>query len=132
MTFAMIGDKPSYSTSAYLIPISAKLHGFGEVTSDEFYKFGYCITNKEVTENGDNQDKVLLACNLVTLLFDRGYYRKTPDIVSELGQILANYYGRDKPFAKYLEEEDLSKCTEEERYVVSNILRMFKKQPLII
>lgn len=54
MTFDTIGSPKQYTTSTYLIPISAKLHGFGEITSEEFYKYGMCYTNKDVVTNGNN------------------------------------------------------------------------------
>lgn len=129
MVFATIGTPSSYSTSAYLIPLSAKLHGFGESVSEDFYRTGRS-ENKIVKGFGDREDRVLLDCNLVTLIFDRGYFSWKDEYLREFQVILQNYFNSKKPYSQYLVQKEYSNCTEIEIYLLKNISLMLSQKPL--
>lgn len=63
-------------------------------------------------------------------MFDRGYYKKTSEILREFEVILQNRYNNRKPYAKYIDSKDYSNCSSEEKFLLKNINLMFENKPL--
>lgn len=93
----------TYSTSGYLIPLSAILHGFGWRVSEDFYKYGR--SNQPIIKTLDDMLKVYDACRFVTNVFDRGFFKRTPDVLEQVNYFLNEYFGnltwKNEPTVNY-------------------------------
>lgn len=123
----------TYSTSAYLIPLSAILHGFGWKVSEDFYKYGR--SDQPIIKSLDDMLKVYKDCRFVTNVFDRGYFRRTPEVLRQVNYYLNEYFGNltwnNNPTVNYFAKDFNPKTlSPRNQFILKNVNLMLDKKPL--
>ena len=123
----------TYSTSAYLIPLSAILHGFGWKVSEDFYKYGR--SDQPIIKSLDDMLKVYKDCRFVTNVFDRGYSQRTPEVLRQVNYYLNEYFGNltwdNNPKVNYFAPDFNPKTlSPRNQFILKNVNLMLDQKPL--
>lgn len=123
----------SYSTSGYLFYLSSILHGFGWKVSEDFYKYGR--TDQPIVKTLDDMLKVYENCKFVNDVFNRGYFKRTKEALTQINYYLNRYFKTltdlNEPtvnyFAPDFNPKTLSPCNQ---FILKNVNLMLDQKPL--
>lgn len=123
----------TYSTSGYLIPLSAILHGFGWRVSEDFYKYGR--SSQSVVKTSDDMVKVYEDCKFVNDVFNRGYFKRTKESLTQINYYLNRYFKTltdlNKPTVNYFAPDFNPKTlSPRNQFILKNVNLMLDQKPL--